>query len=266
MQVDEIMVPDPITVEPDTPLGTALALMDEHAIRHLPVVRDGFVVGVLSDRDLLGEMGWLVARDGTEPILGSAAVGDVVRKRPLTIAPGDSAAHAAELMSSQRVGCLPVCRGDALLGLVTEIDLLEAFHGSARYGRLSEQENPPVEQVMTREPVSVPFEASPGDAMTAMLKEEVRHLLVLDGERLVGLLSERDLRRCARPQSMEIQCAGEIATREVSVVRPDEKLSTAAFRMARKKIGALVVRSGEGPPVGIVTTADVLAFSARAHS
>ena len=265
-KVEEIMARDPITVETNVPLNAALSLMDEHHIRHLPVVRDGYLVGLLSDRDLVGEMGALVGKEGREPLFGTAATGDLIRKRPVTVVPEDTTARAAELMSSERIGCVPVCRGDALVGLVTETDLLEAFHGSARYGRLSTEEDPRVEEVMSRDLVTVPFEASLRDAQIAMIERDVRHLVVLDGDGLVGVLSDRDLRRCADPRSIELRCAGEVATRDVRVAHAGETLSTAARRMAHDKISALVVQSGGVRPVGILTVTDVLAFAARVQA
>lgn len=264
MQVKELMVRDPITVATDTPLSTALSLMDEHGIRHLPVLRGSSLVGVLSDRDLLGELGWVIAPDGGEPLLANASAGDLLRREPLTVGPGESIVRAAELMASERIGCTPVCESDALLGLLTETDLLEAFMAAARYGRLSAGEDPEVGDVMRRDEISVEFDAGPSEAMRAMLDRDLRHLLVMDGERRVGVLSERDLRCCARPGAMQIRCAGEICSRDVRIARPDERLSVAALRMVNDKIGALVVENTRGRTVGILTVTDVLAFCARA--
>ncbi|HOM14315.1 MAG TPA: CBS domain-containing protein, partial [Rubrivivax sp.] len=50
--VEEYTTPNPVTAELDMPIGDVQQLMREHGVRHLPVVRDGRVLGVISDRDV----------------------------------------------------------------------------------------------------------------------------------------------------------------------------------------------------------------------
>lgn len=52
MRVEEFTTPDPVTVVETTPIGELRELMDQHGVRHLPVLRDGEVVGVISERDV----------------------------------------------------------------------------------------------------------------------------------------------------------------------------------------------------------------------
>lgn len=52
MRVEEFTTPDPVTVVEATPIGELRELMDQHGVRHLPVLRDGEVVGVISERDV----------------------------------------------------------------------------------------------------------------------------------------------------------------------------------------------------------------------
>ena len=58
MKVQEFMTAAPLTIDENASLETALATMDEHAIRHLPVVEGEHLIGVLSHRDLIGLTGW----------------------------------------------------------------------------------------------------------------------------------------------------------------------------------------------------------------
>ncbi len=95
MRVRDFMTLAPITVEPDTSVENALALMDEYCVRHLLVVEQGRLVGVLSNRDLLGLTGWKIL--GPEDSLGDSPrfVAQVMHADPVTIDPQDEVIAAA---------------------------------------------------------------------------------------------------------------------------------------------------------------------------
>ena len=119
MRVAEIMNPEPVTVPPKTPVGTALKLMQQHQIRHLPVIDNGVMVG------------WISARTLREVLLASMleiiTVGDVMVQAPISVTPETSVEEAARLVHEHRIGGLPVLEGDTLVGVLTVNDLLSAF-------------------------------------------------------------------------------------------------------------------------------------------
>jgi acetoin utilization protein AcuB len=92
-------------------------MMDEHRIRHLPVVAGGRLVGVLSDRDV---------RSAVAESTGTVA-GRIMTADPVTVTPQTRIEHAARVMLDARFGSLPVLDGSALVGIVTYTDLLRAF-------------------------------------------------------------------------------------------------------------------------------------------
>ena len=115
--VSDVMTRAVITIRPDTPSEKARALMDQHRIRHLPVVTEGRLVGMLSDRDVRS------AAAGA-----SAARADRIMTRdPVTVTSRARVEHAARRMLEGRFGALPVVDGDMLVGIVTYTDLLRAF-------------------------------------------------------------------------------------------------------------------------------------------
>jgi CBS domain-containing protein len=258
MSVTEIMASDPITVSEDATLSSAMQLMDEHAIRHLPVVRNTLLIGVLSDRDMLDREGWLVARVGDEVELDSSRVRDAMHVQPLTIEPETMLARAVEIMDEWNVGCLPVVREGALVGLLTATDLLETFVGSCRYGRMA-QDDPAVEAVMTPSPATIAPETSFAEIQKLLKKADYRHLPVVRNGRPIGIVSDRDLRRAAgRSLPYNAQVASWM-TASVETLAAGELLSNAARRMTREAIGALPVVDDAGQLVGILTIVDVLA-------
>jgi len=127
----------------------------------------------------------------------------------------------------------------------------------------------PVSEVMEREIVSVRIDDHLDLADDIMRLGRVRHMPVLDGERLVGIVTNRDLlaasltkalnfepeHRRAFMRAVEVR---EVMTSEVVSVGPDTPLEEAVRIMLRRKIGCLPVVKGEGRLVGLVTESALL--------
>lgn len=117
IMVREVMTSEVLTIGPETPCDKARRLMDEHRIRHLPVVTAGRLVGMVSDRDV---------RSAAVQSSGAIA-GRLMTPNPVTVTPETRVERAAQLMLDGRFGSLPVADGNALVGIVTYTDLLRAF-------------------------------------------------------------------------------------------------------------------------------------------
>ncbi len=114
---------------------------------------------------------------------------EVVTKQLVTVESSTSVAAAVTVMGMQRVGAVLVMENGRLEGIFTERDLVRAL--SYDIGASGQ----PVAQWMTRDPVTVGPEASVEQALEIMLAKHFRHLPVLEGERVVGVVSIRDLSR-----------------------------------------------------------------------
>jgi acetoin utilization protein AcuB len=117
--IREIMTRGVVTASPDTRLAEGRRLLDEHRIRHLPVVVDGRLAGIVSDRDLRS------AGASGRP----TAVGEIMTPDPITVGPDTRVEEAAHLMLDRRLGGLPVVDDGELIGIVTSDDLLRALLG-----------------------------------------------------------------------------------------------------------------------------------------
>jgi acetoin utilization protein AcuB len=124
--VKDSMTRDIATLPPDETAATALALCRERRIRHLPVLKGGRLVGIVSDRDL---------RSST-PALGDPAraaalqeilVEDVMAREVVTTLPDDPVEQAANTMRERKIGCLPVLDGGGLVGIITASDVMDAL-------------------------------------------------------------------------------------------------------------------------------------------
>ena len=137
--VRDVMTKAPWTIDPEAPMATAVAVMRERALRHLPVVDDaGRLLGVVTDRDLRGAVFAPAFAEhlspGARARLRSLAttfedlrVRDVMTWGPMTIRPEAAVAQAAAVMLTAGVGCLAVVDDGQLCGIVTERDALKAL-------------------------------------------------------------------------------------------------------------------------------------------
>ncbi len=122
------------TVKPRDSVAHARALLEERRINQLPVVKDGKLVGIVTDRDL---------RDAVNTVTTSAKLAGMAEQAPespdqipveavmtsnvMTLSPHSSLVTAAELMRRERIGGVPIIDGDSLVGIITRSDILEAF-------------------------------------------------------------------------------------------------------------------------------------------
>jgi acetoin utilization protein AcuB len=116
LTVRDVMATNPVIVHPRETARRAYRLMRDHRFRHLPVVEDGRLVGILSDRDLRPVL--------LSPTLARAQVGELMSENLTTVTPDALVEEAASLLVVKKIGCLPVVADGALVGIVTETDLL----------------------------------------------------------------------------------------------------------------------------------------------
>lgn len=130
-----------------------------------------------------------------------------------------------------------------------------------------------VRDLMTASPITVPPDMPILDARALMDKARIRHLLVTDGERLAGIVTDRDIRlNLASPASslsmwelnylLARLTVGQVMTSRVLVTAPDRDARDAARTMLEQRIGALPVVDGSRI-VGIITETDLLRGFAR---
>jgi len=133
MNVVKLMTRALITVRPEDSVEIAVQLLRQRGVRHLLVLKNTRLVGIISDRDIkraldpertrkkllgIGGLYFLI-----EPIL----VREIMTPDPVTIRPDATAQEAAAVMVAERFGALPVVRGNELVGIITETDLLRHF-------------------------------------------------------------------------------------------------------------------------------------------
>ncbi len=120
MKVRSFMVADPITITEQASIQSAIAVMKENRIRHLPMVdRQRRLVGWVTLSDL---------KQGLFPsMMGEFSMEDLINRNPLVVSPEDDMEVAANLIYKHKISGLPVVQDGALVGVITETDLLRTF-------------------------------------------------------------------------------------------------------------------------------------------
>jgi acetoin utilization protein AcuB len=117
-KIRQVMTPAPHTIGSDQKLALAHRIMREHELRHLPVLRGGTLVGVLSERDLF----FLESIAGVDVDIDSVA--DAMTSDVYTAAPEDALRDVVRTMSNRKYGCAVVIDNGRLIGIFTATDAL----------------------------------------------------------------------------------------------------------------------------------------------
>lgn len=123
MLVQDVMQHPVVTVTSSTPIAEAYRTMHDRRIRHLPVVDDDVLTGIVTDRDLR----YATSRLHPSPVEAEAPVSTIMSDSVITAGPLDPVEEAARLLRARRIGSLPVLDGDSLVGIVTVTNLLDAI-------------------------------------------------------------------------------------------------------------------------------------------
>lgn len=264
-----------ITVAPGDALDKAIALMEEHQIHHLPVVDSGRPVGMISDRDLLIAVGWKLEVERSldsrrRHVVGPRRVREIMSQPVMTIDPDAEVHTAARLMAEGRFHALPLVRRDQIVGVVTCSDLLSLYSSEGSPFASSPRLD---ETVATRMHVNVQTigPKEPLHVASKMFHDlRIRHLPVASDGILMGVVSDRDVRRECGADAIEdekAQARGgyyigattimEIMTNDVATGAETMCLRDAMREIVSNGVGCLPIVRGE-TLVGILTETDCL--------
>jgi CBS domain-containing protein len=125
--VKEIMMGSPVTLGPDDTLDLVNDVISLGRIRHIPVLDDGRLVGLISERDLMGRAVPAIfglKQKSKSALLKTYLIKDFMKKKVITVSPETQIKEAARLMAEKKIGCVPVVSEGSLVGLVTTTDIL----------------------------------------------------------------------------------------------------------------------------------------------
>jgi CBS domain-containing protein len=130
--VRDIMMSSPVTLKSDDTLDLASDIISLGRFRHVPVVENGKLIGIISERDLMGAAAVRIfglKQKSKSALLKSVLIKDIMKKRVVTVEPDTPIKDAAHLMADKKIGCVPVLSEGALVGLVTTTGVLRYVEG-----------------------------------------------------------------------------------------------------------------------------------------
>jgi len=128
--VNDLMTAVPDTVTPDASLRTVIGIMKSGGYRQIPVLDEGKLVGIITDRDVRLAMQSPFTEQGHSPeeqTLSHVTARSCMTPHPITVSPDTPAYKAAEMLSMYKIGALPVVENDTLVGIITVTDFLDYF-------------------------------------------------------------------------------------------------------------------------------------------
>lgn len=128
MIIEKIMKKDVLTLTPDDTIATAMKMMRQNRIRHIPIITgDRTLVGLVSDRDIREAAPSILTSDKDEQSLFTKPLKEIMKTEIITAHPLDFVEEAAAIFFENRIGCLPVIKLEKLVGMITEADVLYTF-------------------------------------------------------------------------------------------------------------------------------------------
>ncbi|NOZ86543.1 MAG: CBS domain-containing protein [Deltaproteobacteria bacterium] len=130
MRVKDWMTPNPLTLTEQDKVKTAVVHVLRNRIRHVPIVRDGKIVGIVTDRDLKRALPSVVA--GTTPdeyqsFMDNTTLNEIMTQDPIVISPDADILEAVRIFVEHKFGALPVVENGQLVAIISQTDALRAF-------------------------------------------------------------------------------------------------------------------------------------------
>ena len=115
--IKEVMTRDVRACEPNATVAAAAKVMAQEDVGPVPIVEDGRLVGIVTDRDIVVR----VVAEGRDP--NATTVKEIASTDLVTVSPGDDLDEALNLLARRQVRRLPVVEGDRLVGIVAQADI-----------------------------------------------------------------------------------------------------------------------------------------------
>ena len=277
MKARDMMQSDVSTVSPEMSLAKGQRLMHDKAVRHLPVVSDQRLVGIVTDRDIRDASpsgATTLTRGEVNYQMDNTPIHTCMSRNVVTIGPDDASVQIARLLLEQKFGCVPVVAEKELIGIITDTDCLKGLVAlSASQSEAPTQEARDQARVyayMQTNVITVAPEQTVSSAYQHMQGTKVRHApAVTEWNQLMGLVTDRDIRRAGAsdnpnmssydlPYLLNKMTVKNIMTTAVRTVDRETTVTEAAQIILENRFGCLpVVRDGAILD-GIITVTDLL--------
>jgi diguanylate cyclase (GGDEF)-like protein/PAS domain S-box-containing protein len=243
--VNSIMSRDVITLVPEEPLRSAIEKMDFNNVSCVVVIEEKKPVGILSERDIIYLMGGKVEFDRVR-------LQSVMNRPVIAISEDTEIPEAANLMVINGLRRLVVVDGEHnIIGIVTQTDIIKNLSIDSFISFRK------AEQIMRRKVISIRKKASLMRAIELMAKNHISCVLVMEDNRPVGIITERDITKAVAENRIS-KNVEDTMTSPVITSHKDINLYDATKLMEENRLRSLVVIDPAGNVIGIVTRSDII--------
>ncbi len=241
----DVMRKDVVTICSDETIASAAKIMSENHVSCTVVMDNGSVSGILTETDFLKKVAV------REKDFDRIKVRDIMSSPVETISPDLSVFDAIRIMEEKHIKRLPILEKKQLVGIVTQTDLVQVV---TFYGRWKD-----VEEIMSKDVAGIQSDASIVEAAEIMTRRKISCIVVLEGDELVGIVTERDLlgRVVALQKSPDQITMREVMSTPVASVSADYSVFSSSRIMEKMGIRRLVVTEDKRP-CGIISQTDIL--------
>lgn len=229
LEVADAMSKDVATIASDETVVSAAKAMTEKNLSCILVEDNGAIVGIVTETDLL-KKGVVEARD-----LQRTKVAEIMSS-PIEKVPSDlSVLEASKIMGAKAIKRLPIMSGDQLVGIITQTDLIRVL---TSYGMWRD-----VSMIMSRNTLGVQRDATVTEAAKVMAGKNVSSIVIMDGEEVAGIFTERDLFKkvIAQQKCPDDVCISDVMSSPVVTIVPDCSVFSASRIMEKMHVRKLVV-------------------------
>ena len=182
-------------------------------------------------------------------------VKNLMSKTLITIDKDQSLADALKLLRKNRISRLPVLNNKELVGIVSERDIAAKL-GSSKYESMPASRLH-VSSVMVKDVISVPQTMQLDEVANIMLDNGIGSVPVMDGDKMVGIVSKADFVTLAVDGEYNKICTKDLMTKDIKTVSPTERLVHARRVSLDSKVGRLPVMDDD-ELVGMITSKDLM--------
>jgi len=244
LSVCEVMSKEVATISPDDIVISAAKIMSDKKISCLVVIDQGNVVGIITETDVLRRVG----SSGKD--IFRAKLSRIMSCPVESVHPDLSILEASKIMGVKHIKRLPILKDGRLVGIVTQTDLVRALTSYGMWRDISE--------IMSRDVAGIQRKASVAEAAEIMTSRKISCIMVIDGENVVGVLTEKDLlgRVVALQRDPADTKMEEVMSFPVTTVPYNFSIFSASKLMEDRNIRRLVVVR-DGRFCGVVTQTDI---------
>jgi len=244
LNVGYVMSKDVATICPDEIVISAAKIMSDKKISCLVVVDNGNVAGIITETDMLRRVG----DKGKE--IYHTKLGRIMSSPVESVPPDLSVLEASKIMGVKHIKRLPILKDGKLAGIVTQTDLVRALTSYGLWRDISE--------IMSRDIAGIQRNASVAEASKIMTSRKISCIIVMDGDDVVGVLTEKDLlgRVVALQRDPANTRVEDVMSFPVTSVPPAFSVFSASKVMEEMNIRRLVIMKDKHL-CGVVTQADI---------